>query len=591
MIKFVGVLAAFCAATAFAEIKTVTPGSRLNAADYDVGELRNFVKGGGVLFCSDALYRSTWQLLGQIDEAFGRVTWKICESWSKDGDSQTRPVGKPAHPLMTFPNAYDDADTWGHFVGSSCKGWTVLAACAEGEPMILYRQLGKGGIIACANIWWYGAVPKVLTENINAWVGLLGAGIVPKAAQMTPLAAGKGHVSITLAKPPPKESRLEVSVEPDGGRKAVFSKKLTSKGVELDYDLAFAGKGRFELALESGKARTVIFARDVDLPKKLAKTGRPKTPKVGKTGLSADANGIFCWNGKPFFPLGIYHVDPEDFETIRDIGFNFVQTFKYKMILGKGIAKAEQLDLPVLVEGDYTDIPKHALDMFKKSHTTAMWYVADEPDEYSKKLVEGSAAYRAWDKDRLTFVTSNRPDIFGWLSDFADVFSCDCYGDMGKCVDWLRRVDRQVPVGKPFVFVPPAVPKDIRYLRAQAFLGIAHGARGLLWYTWKDKRHPAEELYGREEQIEAFRKLLSELKEHAAYLTSPSRYAFETGTIHGVVLGEKNDRRAYVVNVSSKAPAKASVKTPDGATIAVMLEPLEVSVIDLPGKAKKGRYQ
>ena len=41
-------------------------------------------------------------------------------------------------------------------------------------------------------------------------------------------------------------------------------------------------------------------------------------------------------DGKPFFPLGIYHVDPEDFETIRDIGFNFVQTFKYKMILGKG---------------------------------------------------------------------------------------------------------------------------------------------------------------------------------------------------------------------------------------------------------------
>ena len=59
MIKCVGVLAALCAATAFAEIKTVTPGSRLNAADYDVGELRSFVKGGGVLFCSDALYRST----------------------------------------------------------------------------------------------------------------------------------------------------------------------------------------------------------------------------------------------------------------------------------------------------------------------------------------------------------------------------------------------------------------------------------------------------------------------------------------------------------------------------------------------------
>ena len=591
MIRCVGALLALCAATAFAEIKNLKPGSSLNPADYDVGELRDFVKGGGVLFCSDALYRTTWQLLGQIDEDFGNVTWRNCESWAKDGDSQTRPVGKPPHPLMTFPNAYDDADTWGHFVGSSCKGWTVLAACAEGEPMILYRQLGRGGIIACANLWWYGAVPKVLTENINAWTGLLGAGIVPKSAQMTPLAAGKGHISITLAKPPAKEARLEVSVEPDGGRKAVFSKKFTAKGVELDYDLAFAGKGRVELTVENGKEkeRAVIFVRDVDFPKKSVKTGKPMTLKVSKTGLSADADGIFYWNGKPFFPLGIYHVDPEDFEQVISIGFNFVQAFKYKMVLGKGIAKAEKLNLPVLVEGDYNDIPLHALDMFQKSHTTAMWYVADEPNEYSKNLEEASTAYRAWDKNRLTFVTSNRPDIFGWLSNFADVFSCDCYGDMGKCVDWLRRADRQMPVGKPFIFVPPAVPKDIRYIRAQAFLGIAHGARGLIWYTWTDRKYEKEALYCRSEEIDEFRKLLAELKENVDYLTSPSRYAFETGTIHGVVRGEKGDRRAFVVNVSSKTPAKASVKTPDGATIAVMLEPLEASVIDLSGKAKKGK--
>lgn len=591
MKRSLSVLLALSAATTFAEIKTVTPGSRLNLADYDVGELRNFVKGGGVLFCSDALYRTTWQLLGQIDEDFGKVKWGPCESWAKDGDSQTRPVGKPPHPLMTFPNAYDDADTWGHFVGSSCKGWTVLAACAEGEPMMLYRQLDKGGIIACANLWWFGAVPKILTENINAWTGFLGAGIVPKTAQMTPLAAGKGHISITLAKPPAKEARLEVSVEPDGGRKAVFSKKFTTKGVELDYDLAFAGKGRVELTVESGKekTRTVILARDVDFPKKTVKSGKPTTLKVSKTGLSADADGIFHWNGKPFFPLGIYHVEPKDFETVMSIGFNFVQAFKYKMLLGKGIPKAEKLGLPVLVEGDYKDIPLHALDMFLNTPATGMWYVADEPNEYSKKLVEASAAYRGWDKDHLTFVTSNRPDIFGWLSDFADVFSCDCYGDMGKCVDWLRRVDRQMPACKPFLFVPPAVPKKMPYLRAQAFLGIAHGARGLLWYAWEDEGHPNEALCGRDEQIGEFRKVLAELKENAEYLTSPARYAFETGTIHGIVLGEKNERRAFVVNVSSKASAKASVKLPDGATLAVKLEPLEASVIDLSGKAKKGK--
>ena len=90
--RSLSVLLALCVGTAFAEIKSLTPGSSLNLADHDVGKLRDFVKGGGVLFCSDALYRTTWQLLGQIDEDFGNVTWRNCESWAKDGDSQTLPL-------------------------------------------------------------------------------------------------------------------------------------------------------------------------------------------------------------------------------------------------------------------------------------------------------------------------------------------------------------------------------------------------------------------------------------------------------------------------------------------------------------------
>ena len=87
-----GILLAVLPVVVWSEIRSVKPGSSLNPADYDVGELRNFVKGGGVLFCSDALYRTTWQLLGQIDEDFGNVTWRNCESWAKDGDSQTLPL-------------------------------------------------------------------------------------------------------------------------------------------------------------------------------------------------------------------------------------------------------------------------------------------------------------------------------------------------------------------------------------------------------------------------------------------------------------------------------------------------------------------
>lgn len=675
------------ATTVRAATMVLKPGSSFSPSAHDAGEVRNFAKEGGFVICTDALYGSIWNFLDEVESGFGDVKWKQCDSWTTAGDSRTVPVGSVPHPLVSFPYAIDDADYWGHFIGNSCKGWTVLMACGDGEPMILYRPLGKGGVIATANLWWYGEVPKALRENVDAWAALLKAGVKAKFADMTPFRNGKGRIRIALAAPLSRRTKLELAVTPEKGRKSVFSKDFAVDGVVLDYELDFVGKAEFALAVVTAESRTTVLSRTVDaaepltlvpadrrgrlstqrrtdalwitaalnpgkvkcengiirvivtsvpnnrmigreevklpakdVPTKLTfKVRFPKEAPAGKYKIAAnlmpamgglpvakaettieivapedgqflvDADGMILRNGEPFFPLGIYHVTPPDYETVKNLGFNFVQSFKHKMVMENGIPAAAKAGLPVLVEGDYKDIPLRALNAWLKTPPTAMWYVADEPNEkHADHVRDAYEAFRNWDKTSLTYIVSNRPDLFGWLSDYADVFACNCYGDMGKCVDWLRRANRTIRPGQAFIFVPTVAPKDIRFIRAQAFLGIAHGATGLIWYHWKREGGDGgdkETLCDREEHKGEFKSLLAELGANTEYLTSPHRIRFESGSIHGIVLGDPTKpRRAFVVNVLSKESARASVRLVDGTTLNLNLGPLEARIVDIAAK-------
>ena len=667
-----------------AEVRILRPGCQINADNVDPDELRTFLNNGGYAIITDAVYRRAWEFFKLVDKDLGGVAeGEGCRSWMKDGDSQTVPFGETPHPLVTFPNYIDDGDYWGHFNGRRCKGWTVLEVCGDGEPMMIYRPVGKGGLIACANLWWFGEVPTRLMENIKAWVALNEAGIKAKSAGFTPFRNGKGNVRISVEEPPAVKAKLVLTVksEEKGVKPLVFSKQFADDGVTLDYELKILGRREIELAVDAGETRTTVFTKTVDFGPPLTiapcdKRGRlstrrrtegvwlkaginpakgkldngrirvtikpatggktivkeevrlpekdvpieytfsvrfPKSAPAGRYVVSADlkpvlgptlgkaetelevvepaegqfivdADGMILRNGQPFFPLGIYHAEPDDYEEVKGLGFNFAQSFRHQMI-----QKAEESGLPVLIEGNHKDISSNALDAWLKSPATAMWYVADEPKEKDEERLQSSyVGFRDWDKSSLTFIASNRPDLFGWLAGFADVFSCDCYGDMGKCVDWLRRANRQIRPGQAFIFVPPAVPWEKPYLRAQAFLGIAHGANGLIWYTWRDPCHPKETLYDREEQKAEFKTLLAELNSNMDYLTSTGRVRFETGGIHGIVLGDpEKSRRAFVVNVLPKESANAAVELADGTSLNIELGPLEARIMEVPSAAKK----
>ena len=682
-IRFFGsALLAAVTLAAPAEIMHLKHSNAFRADELDLGEVKHFVEGGGILVSTGVWEPAIWDFLAKVDGTLTKPGWARCRGWDREGTSEVLPAGKVPHPLVSFPNLYDDADSDdAHFLPNSLNGWTILAECSEGFPVMLYRPVGKGGIIVSLHIWWSGQLSRILEENFNVWSQLRKAGLQVKSAKMTEVCPGRGRIEMTLAAPAQGTVELLVVAKPADGEKLSFAKTFTGTTCALDYEIPFSGPARFGVAVRVRGKRTILFKRDLDLPPpvslelaagngvlpanrrmdevslvarlyptkapadgcslrvavtdairtskaistasiKLPEKGAPhvwrfrmKFPKTlppGKYRVAADlkpgdggaplgkgdmvfevlaqqkgecladSDGCFIRNGKPFFPLGVYHVLPKEYEVVKGLGFNFIQAFKHQMATMDGIHHAEKQNLSVLVEGSAKDAPLGIIDRWRDTETTAFWYVADEPCEKSEDaLYEKNAVFHDFDKHRLTYIVSNRPDLFPWFEDKADIFACDCYGSMGKCVNWLRRYERKLPADKPFVFIPNTEPSDPRHVRAQAFLGIAHGARGLIWYCWDEYGGTGEVgLHDKEELKAEFRKLLPELAGYTDVLTAVKREKFEKGPIHGIVLGEKpGPCRAFMVNVR-KTESKASLKLPGVGTWSHTFGPFEAVTLD-----------
>jgi len=279
-----------------------------------------------------------------------------------------------------------------------------------------------------------------------------------------------------------------------------------------------------------------------------------------------DEDGTFLVNGKPFFPLGVYHIGPQFFETAKDIGFNTIQfwawhgggdeygvpTAMYRA-MGNGLRclfESNHLGEKVFTEQQarYADNPG-----------LLMWYLADEPNEGQAKDLKERNDIRHRDIHHPTFVASCRPDLFKFHASFADVFAMDPYGDEAKFIAWCRRAQEEVAPHKPVVAVPWA-DSDPALIRLQAWTAIVHGVRGIIWYCWSQAGGgPLGIGIGKKpEQQEVYKKLLAEIKEILPALYATNRRCFEEGDVHCMVTDAGGGKRyLFALNVSEKEVAAA----------------------------------
>ena len=325
-------------------------------------------------------------------------------------------------------------------------------------------------------------------------------------------------------------------------------------------------------------------------------------PRVAQTVIDEDKT--FLVNGKPFFPLGVYHIGPEDFPVAADIGFNTIQFWKWHV--GDdgygapiGLNKAAGNRLKCLFESNHSgeNIWKSCAEQYGDHPAMLMWYVADEPaegNEAGMKLTNDT--WHQYDKHHPTYLVSCREDLFAEHRKYADVFAFDPYGSdkspygaVDKAVRWLRTATVATEGRQPLVVVPWSCSPEPGSLRAIAYASLAHDARGIIWYPWSQAGGGPVGIGLRNDpksQAE-HRKLCAEVNVMLPGLLSTTRRPFEEGAVHGMAFGAEANKRFLILVNTTNETVNADFAVPELAKVKQARLPFEPKVEkrDAQGKA------
>lgn len=288
-----------------------------------------------------------------------------------------------------------------------------------------------------------------------------------------------------------------------------------------------------------------------------------------------DEDGTFLVNGKPFFPLGIYHMHPNDFGRAREIGLNTVQFWTWHAGpdaygVRRSIGAANANGLKCIVELNHRG--KHIYQQWSRDlrddTAVLMWYSVDELAETGYgEAIEMLRVFHEEDIQHPVYSLSCRPDIFAEQSQFCDVFAIDPYGSTQKVLDWTTNAVTALAGEKPLVVVPGSFENSKEGIyRSQLYVSLASGARGVVWYPWSQagggplgvglKNHP--------EAQNVVSQLCSEVSAMLPALTRVDRrpFASEDGAIRALLMKEGNSINLLLVN-STEKPVTAKLSLPD----------------------------
>ena len=564
-----------------------------------------------------------------------------------------------------------DPDSWPHFLADEKSPWQTITVCSEGNPVILYREIGKG----CAVVSAIRQPSMKAVANYYAYSQLHKSGLTAKSFTMSPLRPGDGSLSIELAHEAPKGTSISFTIVNEKKKTATFSTNIVGTAVSLDFNVPFRGPIQASLLVNTPTGKNVIFSRQAEMPrlmeigpnayrgllstkrrlddvkfpvslepdfedltlakialsvydsssnevvsletilpsndvprkiwipvpldKKLSAGGYridalltkrgTRTAKAIRATSSAtfeiikprvaqtvvDEDGTFLVNGIPFFPLGIYHTNPDRYAEIAELGFNAQQFWKWHVGSDGygaplGLDKAAANKLKCLFESNHQGrhIYKQCANQFADHSAIFMWYVADEPAEGSEAFMTmANDTWHEFDKHHPTYVASCRPDLFTHHAKYADVFGFDPYPSYQTLIDWCRLAEKEIAPHQATICVPWADQSDIRMIRAQAYTAICHNIRGLIWYCWNQAGGGplGVGIHNKPEAQAEYKKLLAELNEMIPALTSTTRRTFEEGAIHAIVVGGKKDwRKRYLIMVNtSDKEVKADFEVPE----------------------------
>jgi len=248
------------------------------------------------------------------------------------------------------------------------------------------------------------------------------------------------------------------------------------------------------------------------------------------------SDSILILEGKPFFPIGIYSVNPlkrwdppTAFDEIKAAGFNSVHTYEFEPdYLHEYIKSADSVGLKVLIypgdrmvrTGFHIDNVRNFVNHLAESSTILSWYLADEPElgGISPAVVkQAHNIIKEIDPYHFTSVVVSDPTQYANYMNVSNVFMIDPY-PIAKWADYritmvsdkveaVLDAMRTTGVSKPLWAVLQAFgcqneknkgwgwdrEPTKQEIKAMTYLAIVKGVSGIFYYTYHGSQYYIKE--------------------------------------------------------------------------------------------------
>ncbi len=269
-----------------------------------------------------------------------------------------------------------------------------------------------------------------------------------------------------------------------------FEKGATYK-VRLPQDKASRGAFVTRITLRSGEE--VVYAaeqlvRVVDRPSNLRE------------------DNVTLVDGKPFFPRGLYHVRSEDYDVVKQQGFNIVQAGPHQIpdCERAGLKAAVVLYAGMKLDWNYY---RENILKYKDSPAVVCWMIMDEPCANRvpvRKTEEAYALIRELDPMRPAYmcICPCRATAYREYGRSTDIIAVDVYPvdrqpltDIADRIEWARAAVPEQAVwfiGQVWSWPGKPDPKARALVtaaqhRCMSYLALTHNnVRGLGWYSFRD---------------------------------------------------------------------------------------------------------
>jgi hypothetical protein len=302
----------------------------------------------------------------------------------------------------------------------------------------------------------------------------------------------------------PKGALPVVSFEVQGaGETKTYPAKVESLGEQrfaVSAQLPALAEGDYSITIKSGGWSTQDPARVFVTPKN-------RQPK------NLTDTGTLLWNGKPFFPIGMYHPyqRENDYKLLSENGFNAVQSvgpgdldrFKADLDLAQKYGLA--CDVPLYAGGEVKGNLEKSLEgirRFKDHPSILCWKIIDEPDISSNTSVadevpEAYRALKAADPVHPIELTMAHDATLEYWSNFCDLVQIDRYPvparPLTDVYDFARNA---VAAKKPWQNLTFVVQSGwvadlsnqptVAQARSMVYLSLIAGAKGIFWYSMRE---------------------------------------------------------------------------------------------------------